>query len=327
MTEDPSTTLLRARQRQDVDVRLGPARPLHFDGGYGALGVPGHVRAASAVRRWGQRLVVTQDDVNALAVLDELEGTVLPLGLPPGADGGRVFSEAQGNKALKLDLEACVVLPDGRLVALGSGSTAARERVVVVDAGGSVRILDGAALYRGLRERVDFSGSELNVEGAVIAGEALLLFQRGNGAPREGLRPVNAVGAMDLGAFVGWLDGQAAPTLGRVRQVDLGEHASVPFGFTDAAALPDGRVAFLAGAERSPDTYRDGEVVGARFGVLDGDDVWTADVRDARGETSRLKLEGIELVGEECGVWRFVVVTDLDAPELPSTLHELVVQE
>ena len=142
--------------------------------------------------------------------------------------------------------------------------------------------------------------SELNIEGAVVRGESLLLFQRGNGAPRAGLAPVNAVGSLDLSAFVRWLVGDAAPTLREIRQVDLGESSTVPFGFTDACLIPDGRVAFLAGAEDSPDTYRDGEVVGARFGILDADDVWMVEVRDERGQAIRQKLRALWL-HEACG--------------------------
>lgn len=326
MSEHHPPAAVRARARHDTEARLGPARALHFDDGHPSLGIPPFVRAGSAVRRWGRRLVVAQDDVNALALLDEAAGTLVPLALPPGADGGRVFSEAQGNKALKLDLEACVALPDGRLVALGSGSTPARERVIVVSTSGTVRVVEARELYRGLRERVDFSGSELNVEGAVVRGEALMLFQRGNGAPRADLVPVNAVGEWELEAFLRWLDGGAAPTLRAVHPVELGAHGAVPYGFTDACVMSDGRVAFLAGAEDSPDTYRDGEVVGARFGVLDGSEAWTVEVVDEHGQPTRQKLEGIELLSEEAGTWRFVVVTDMDSPDRPSTLHELVVE-
>src|SRR5690606_4292169 len=115
-----------------------------------------HVRAGSSIRRWGRVLVVLQDDVHALALVDEPEGAVKPLLLPPGPDGRRTFSEALGNKALKMDLEACVALPDGRLVALGSGSRPARERVVVVHPDRQVEVIEGAALYSSLRARVDF---------------------------------------------------------------------------------------------------------------------------------------------------------------------------
>ena len=112
----------------DWVARLGPPRPLYF---------------------------VVQDDVNALALLDERDGTVAPLVPPAGAGGRRQFSERRGNKAAKMDLEVCTVLPDGRLLAIGSGSISTREHVVV--------------------------------------GGLLRLFQRGNGAVVDGRAPSNAV--------------------------------------------------------------------------------------------------------------------------------------
>lgn len=194
-----ATDALRSLRAELIDpaiARLGPARPLCFDRGHRALGLPPYVRAGSALRRWGQRLVVVQDDVHALAVLDGLVGDVRALALPPGTDGKRVFSELAGNKALKMDLEASVVLPDGRLIALGSGSSPARERVVAVAPDEQVTAIDGTDLYAGLRRYVEFSGSELNVEGAVALGDELLLFQRGNGAAAAGRVPVNAIGCV-----------------------------------------------------------------------------------------------------------------------------------
>src|SRR5690606_296181 len=172
--------------------------PLRFPSVDAASDLPGHVRAGSGLCRWGERLVVVQDDVNALALLDEGSGVVAPLLLPASADGRRQFSDQRGNKADKLDLEACVVLPDGRLLALGSGSTAARERLVLVESDHRVRLVDGGPLYAHLRASADFAGSELNLEGAVVTRQQLRLFQRGNGAPAGDRAAINAVGDLDL---------------------------------------------------------------------------------------------------------------------------------
>ena len=91
---------------------------------------------------------------------------------------------------------------------------------------------------------------------------------------------MNAVGDVALADFVRWLDGEGdVPSLVAILEVDLGSVRGVSFGFTDAATMPDGRLAFIAGAEDSPDTYRDGEVVGCRFGFVDGDRVSMTDVK------------------------------------------------
>lgn len=308
----------------DWIARIGEARPLHFSSADDAVDLPAHVRAGSGICRWNERLVVVQDDVNALALVDEQAGAVTPLLLPRGPGGRRHFSEPRGNKADKMDLESCLVLPDGRLLALGSGSTAARERIVVVDLEHRVRLVDGGALFEQLRAAQEFAGSELNIEGAVVVRDRLRLFQRGNGAAIGDRDPANAVGDLELGAFLGWLDdGAPAPALASVVRVDLGRVGDVPFGFTDATPLPDGRIVFLAGAEDSPDTYRDGDVLGARIGLLD-EDMRLTDIVGAEGKPTPLKLEGVEFVSfTSSGGLELLVVADMDDPDAPAVLAPL----
>jgi hypothetical protein len=304
---------------------LGEAAPLAYSGG----GDPdadylAAVRAGSAVRRWAGRLAVVQDDVNVLALRDP-QGEVRPRLLPWGEGRRRRFDDSLGNKSAKLDLEAGLVLPDGRFLALGSGSTGRRERIAIAWPDGRVALRDGAELYRMLRAARDFSGSELNIEGAIVAGESLRLFQRGNGAPRGDLEPVNATADLDLADWVRWLDGQGpVPPLGSIVQYDLGQVAGVRLGFTDAAALPSGAVVFLAGAEASADASSDGAVAGCRVGSIEGETVWTCPILDRAGRPIALKLEGIEPIESPGpGLLRFVVVADLDSPEVPALIATL----
>lgn len=315
---------LTARVDARIEAVLGDISPLHYaDAGSVADDRPAHVRAASAVRQWGARLVIVQDDVNVLALHAAGTGTGALL-LPAGAGGRRVFGDDLGNKHAKMDLEACVTLPDGRLVALGSGSTAARERLVVVDATGDVRTVDGSDCYARLRAEAAFAGSELNIEGALVVGDVLRLFQRGNGAPSATRAPVNATGDLPMEAFLRWLDhGGPAAALIRVRRYDLGRIGAARLGFTDATRMADGRVAFLACAEDSPDAVRDGAVLGCRFGLIDGDDVRMADITDAAGHPCGLKLEGIERRAGAPAV--FDVVADMDRLTEPALLGQLQV--
>jgi hypothetical protein len=333
LAPDAMPHLRRARVDPSMSAVLHELRPLHYAVGEDrANDRPGHVRAASAVRRWNGRLVLVQDDVNVLALRD-VEGRVQPRLLPWGEGQRRVFDDTLGNKRAKLDLEAGLVLPDGRFLALGSGSTLRRDRVVVAWPDGRVELRDAAELYAALRSHTDFSGAELNLEGAAVVGDRVWLFQRGNGAPTATAQPIDATGALDLTAFVAWLDDRAPlpPPLCDVAQYDLGRVEGVRLGFTDAATLPDGRVAFLAVAEASPDAVRDGDVVACRFGVIDGEDVRTCDVTDPQGAAVRLKLEGLELEGLEPGEpegsnggpLRFVVVADMDRPDQPAVLGGL----
>lgn len=297
---------------------LGELAPLFYEGGADAAADhPAHVRAASGVRRWAGRLVMVQDDTLVLALRDDA-GVVAPLLLPTGPDGLRVHDTVRGTKHEKMDLEACVTLPDGRFVGLGSGSTQRRERLVVVTEGEAPRVVDARAMYAALRAATEFSGTELNVEGALVTDGALRLFQRGNGAPKAGALPAHASAEFSLLPWLDWLDrGGPLPALSKITRYALGQVQGVAFGFTDAAALPDGRVAFLAAAEDSADTFRDGAVLGCIFGVIEGERVRTCEVA-VEGLSRCPKLEGIEVLACEGDALRFAVVADVDAPEVPA---------
>lgn len=325
MPEPIETHAVAARLSPTLTATLAAPRPLRYDHGAHPLeDLPAHVRAASAIRRVGQRLVIVQDDVNALVVLDPATGSTRPILLPAGPGGIRVFDDERGNKKLKLDLEAGVVLPDGRLVALGSGSKPQREKIVVVAPGEDAlaQQLSGSDLFAALRVPAAARGARLNVEGAVVQGPWLRLFQRGNGS--RGTRAWNAILDVPLGQFVRWLDGRAAcPPVMRIFDVDLGAVDGVPFGFTDAAVGVDGRIAYVACAEDTADATCDGPVLGCRFGWLeagDGETTFT-DVVDPTGRPTRLKLEGIEPRPDDASL--FDVVADMDHGNEPAQIAEL----
>jgi len=329
MSRPPEFQTLQAALSSSLTATLGTPQPLLFShGAYPLEDLPAHVRAASSIRRQGHRLVILQDDVSALVVLDPATGSTQPILLPTGPNGARVFDDERGNKLLKPDLEACIVLPDGRLVALGSGSSPHREKIVTVAAGKGAlaQQLAGGDLYASLRIHADARGARLNIEGAVVQGHWLRLLQRGNG--KRGLEPWNAILDVALDRFVGWLDGRNAfPSVHRILEIQLGDIAGVPFGFTDAAVTDDGRLAFLACAEDTEDALSDGPVVGCRFGWLDADDqaVVMTPVVDADGQPTRLKLEGIETRTGNGAL--FDVVADLDRGDEPAQIAELVVRD
>lgn len=314
-----SPIVRRARIDPKLSAVLTDLRPLLYsDGGSLSEDRPAHVRAASAVRRYRDRLVIVQDDVNVLAVHAIAAGTKALL-LPVGPAGRRTFDEQTGNKKAKMDLEACARFDDRRLVAFGSGSTPSREMLVVVEDLSSARVVDASALYGLLRAETQFAGAELNIEGAVVVEDSLRLFQRGNGSPRGGLSPVSATGDLPLEDFLRWLDANGpVPPLRNVVVYDLGSLNGTLFGFTDATLLPDGAIAFIACAEASPDAVRDGPVYGCRFGIIAASDVRAADVVDDSGRAVSSKIEGIDTRLDDAA--SFDVVIDMDDPTLAAQL-------
>ena len=292
---------------------------------------PAFARAGSGIAWIGDRLAVIQDDAQFVALVDPETGTTEAIALPADEKGRRLFDDSRGLKHLKMDLESCFVRPDGdgvTLTALGSGSSELRMRIVQLHFASSraapeVRVTEAASLYHALIADQRFSGSTLNVEGAVVRGDELFLFQRGNGAASGGIPAVNAIGRLSLRDFDRCLAGDPiTPLLTDVVQVDLGSEGGVPYGFTDATLTPDGDVLFLASAEDSQNTVSDGAVFGTRIGILDrAGGLRTGMLLDERGKPSRLKGEAIALDPRDGSrVW---VVIDVDNPTQPSELLDV----
>lgn len=297
--------------------------------------LPPHVRAGSGLTWWRGRLAVAQDDVHAVGLVSVDAGGALrsaePLLLPRGPGGARVFGDDRGTKALKLDLEAALSVPDARtgedvLLVFGSGSLPQREHVVVARGGVTTEqaapvIVHAPQLYGALRATAAFAGSEMNIEAAVLVagrrGPAVRLFNRGNGAPRSHLMPVNAHADLDLHALLAYLEGDAPPPEPEhVTPYALGAKQGVALGFTGAAALPNGRVLAVLAAEDSPDATRDGAVTGAALGLVGPEGVRWAPIVAPDGTLAPDKPEGVALLNDT----HALLVTDPDDDARPSDL-------
>ena len=293
-------------------VTLTSTTPLRF-----ADGTP--VRAASGVARYGAGWLVVQDDATHGCVWESGTGRALRLVAP--VEGHDTFEEASGTKALKPDLEAVVALPDGRTLALGSGSTPARMRCVLLSES-TVQVAGLAPVYARVAELLEVPADQLNLEGATVVADSLRWFQRGlpsAGAPSASV-DVELDGLLDHASGA-----PAAIRVSGVRRYDLGAVAGIGLAITDAISLPGGLVLVSAAAEDSPSTYDDGPVVGSALALLDGDRLLDmAELPLLDGEVA--KLEGLALVGHRDDVLDLVAVIDADDPEVPSLLLELEVE-
>jgi len=275
-----------------------------------------HLSAASGLVRAGSFLYVVADDELHL-------GIFRATGRDPGElvrlfDGALPMPKAERKKE-KPDLEALTLLPSsadfphGAMLALGSGSTRNRQRGVVLG-------LDAQGALRGLPRIVDLSPvfsclsglRELNIEGAVVCGDEMRLFQRGS----KGDSP-NVVIRISLSAFLAALNGTANhPEEPRaIQSIDLGEIDGVPFTFTDAAALPNGEIVFTAVAEDTADSYNDGPCGGAMIGILDCE----SRVRRLLRLDVPLKIEGVDARADG-NIISLLLVTDADDPSIPAGL-------
>jgi hypothetical protein len=177
------------------------------------------------------------------------------------------------------------------------------------------------SLYDKLRREHAFAGSELNIEGAVQFGDRLRFFGRGNGAPRAGVRPINATCDLDWPALFAHLrapDRSPPPPPERIVQYELGAIDGIPLSFTDAALSGD-TLLYCATAEESPDVTRDGRVVGSTIGVIDphGRVQWAV-LTDGSEKPLPWKIEGLAPAAESGK--RLFVVVDADDPDMASEL-------
>ncbi len=274
------------------------------------------ISAASGLAMVDDRLCVVADDETFLALytrqgVPEQRITLFPERLP---------SEHAARKRQKPDLEALTRLPDGRLLALGSGSTPARMRGAVIDPaqGWSVRAVELRELYAELAHELP----ELNIEGAVVHADQLWLAQRGNGASAH-----NALIALDLLTVRAWLDERipkprlTADALVSIARVSLGELDGVPLGLTDLASHPQHGLLFVAAAEASASTYDDGACAGSVLGVLSE----RGDVLRSERLAPVCKIEGVTVavgaVTDPPGLW---LVADPDDPRLRAPLFSVV---
>lgn len=270
-----------------------------------ALSLLGQLRlsAASALVCHRQRLWLVADDALNLQQYDlggalQAEWPLLPGVLP---------EQAKARKKLKPDFEALALLPDGALLAMGSGSRANRRRgCLFLD--GVVRLIDLAPLYLHLETLLQ----ELNLEGALVWGEHLLLAQRGNGVGGE-----NALILLDLPRVLRDLEaGQlSAAALLRLVPLQLGALDGVPLSLTDLALGSDGRLYFSAAAEATDSSYLDGACSGSVLGRLNADLSLVGLVR----LEPAAKIEGLAFAPDGS----LLLVADADDPAVPAPLFSL----
>jgi hypothetical protein len=289
-----------------MHVEVTATRSLTFDDG-----TP--VRAASAIVAYADGWLIAQDDSTHGA--HWRDASVVPIRLLDPIEGHDRFSSSDGTKHLKPDLEAACALPDGTVVALGSGSTAARRRGVVLG-DGSPRVHDLTALYDRVAARLGVPPEVLNLEGACLVDDRLRWFHRG--LPAAGWPSASV--DLPLGTPLGEALARAQPT--HVLRYDLGSVDGVGLAVTDAVSLGGGLVLVSAAAEDSPNAYDDGPVVGSALLLLhEGCVLDRAEIPLLDGRIA--KIEGLAVVAEEAAGIRLVATIDADDPARPSVMVEL----
>lgn len=282
-----------------------------------AAGRPLHLSAASGLARLDSLIYVIADDelhLGMFGVADSEPGCLIRL------FDGELPDKPKPRKKQKPDLEALTLLPPfgdyahGALLALGSGSRDNRRMgaMLGLDARGGVRGLPRIVDLSALLGPLDEWFPSLNIEGAIVCGNELRLLQRGN------KQDVNAVIRFELSIVLDGLQSDRALAIKphTIHPFDLGQIDGIPFGFTDAAALPDGGMVFTAVAENTDDAYLDGACAGAAIGSADKD----GHLRWLRRLDQPHKIEGID-AHQEGDMLRLSLVTDADDAGIPASLY------
>jgi hypothetical protein len=263
--------------------------------------------AASGLVHIGETLYVVGDDEQHLAVFNQNDngpGHLLRLLT------GDLPRKAKKRKKVKPDFEILLRLPSpdegasGLICAMGSGSTPERMRGAIIDLDtSSVTVLDLQPLFAALAPLV----AEINLEGAVLRGDRLLLFNRGNMS-----NPETCIFETALAAVTGNEPAQAR----LVKTLALPLIDDVPLTVTDACSMGDGQYLLSAVAEVTDDSYADGDILGAAIILLNAD----LDVIAIEPLEPTLKIEGISAVRTTTGA-ELLCVSDADDPDTPSSLY------
>lgn len=305
----------------DKPLKLHTVRELLLDDTVGQS----HISAASGMWMTNDTLYVVADDqlqLGVFSLLDTEPGTTLTI--IPGA----LPTDAKQRKALKPDFESLTGLPAsarhpyGALLALGSGSTELRQRGMFWPFNQQQRLAEKPQIFslQALYQPLEKIFADLNIEGVVVQGDCLKLWQRANNQHRD-----NAVIEYCLSDVYALLDAQQQDCLPiqpqRIERYELGEVAGVPLTFTDAYALPDGACLFTAAAENTDNSYQDGECVGAAIGLIDQQ----RQLRWIKPVQPVCKIEGIS-AQQVNDLLKIYLVSDADNPSVTAKLLELCIR-
>lgn len=299
-------------------VHIRDTTPLTFDDG-----TP--VRAASAIAPFGDGWLIAQDDETIAAWWQG--SSVRRVRVYPPVEGRDSFTEAEGTKELKPDIEAaCAVQVDGEsgVLLLGSGSLPDRMRAALLtpDSVDDPTTTDLTALYQRITQALDLQPKELNLEGACVLDDTLRWFQRGHGSTGVPSSSVDLPLGDVLAAVQGRCRADAVP-VGAVRRYEFESSGDVALAITDAALLPDGRILVSAAAEDAPDAVADGEVVGAALAMLDDHEVVEVVAMPQAEDGAPYKVEGLALRGADGNRLDVLGVVDADNPQAASLALEL----
>jgi hypothetical protein len=227
-------------------------------------------------------------------------------------------------KKVKPDLESITLLPKskshpyGALILLPSLSKKNRINGAIykLTANGNVtgpmQPVDFTNLRKQLADKID----ELNIEAALIRGDEFILFNRGVSKKTKSSLIKLEINCLSLNSDKYEFTKKCRP---QITNISFGEIDKIEYTITDATQFND-KIYFLAAAEDTENTYKDGEIRGSLIGelTLDGKIVWSKPI------SKKTKLEGLSVAANSTDKnIIFYAVSDLDADDVPSEVYKI----
>lgn len=209
----------------------------------------------------------------------------------------------------KMDLEA-ITFYKGAFHLFPSGSESNRAMLFNIkpDSLPGVGKKDGGKTYAGVRERLNISKEDFNIEGALFYQDTLLLFNRGNGPGK-----INGIIKIPQ-------KGDTIPTFTPIKLPKINGQIA---GFTDATLI-DNKIYFLASAESGNSNYDDGEIGGSQVGAIN---IANLTLEKAETITLKHKFEGITLYQATPKEYIFLLCEDPDNGESKSSIYSLKIRK
>jgi hypothetical protein len=195
------------------------------------------------------------------------------------------------------------------LLAFGSGSLAPyRDSILLLNTADTSdqQIVSVQPFYAALQQLTGTDSTQWNIEAATIAGDSLLLCNRGNNF----IISCNADSLMHYLLFAGVAIPDIAFHRANLPQIE-GKEARL----SGICTLNDNLLLFSASVEDTPDWVKDGPILGSFIGVysLKEKRVLTSHLlKDKQGLIAKEKLESIDVVSKDGGTITCIAVADND---------------
>jgi len=195
------------------------------------------------------------------------------------------------------------------LVAFGSGSMAPfRDSVLLFNTADTSdqQIISIEPFYKTLQQLTSADSTQWNIEGSTMAGDSLLLCNRGN----------NTIISFKADSFMHYLLFAGAP----VPAIDF-HRATLPqiegkeARLSGICTLNDNLLLFSASVEDTPNWVKDGPILGSFIGIysLKQKKVLASHLlRNKQGAIAKEKVESIDIVSKQAGTVTCIAVADND---------------